>query len=132
MIELMALKALMTHVSAFFVNIIVLLTKISNINQVYPLVVIIYYKHLWVLMNLFLEHEYAKAVSMMRNFNLSEKRGHSVGGFVTQMESCRIIILETKRFCIWKVREKKKFKKNMSPIFFLPFVHFTDQTKIMS
>ena len=131
MIELMALKALMTHVSAFLVNIIVLLTKISNISQVYPLVVIIYYKHLWVLMNLFLEHEYAKAMSMMRNFNLSEKRGNSVGGFVIQMESYRIIILETTRFCIWKVRQKK-FKKSMSPIFFLLFVYFTDQTKIMS
>ena len=131
MIELMALKALMTHVSAFLVNIIVLLTKISNISQVYPVVVIIYYKHLWVLMNLFLEHEYAKAMSMMRNFNLSEKRGNSVGGFVIQMESCRIIILETTRFCIWKVRQKK-FKKSMSPIFFLLFVYFTDQTKIMS
>ena len=44
MIELIAPKALMTHVSAFFINIIVLLTKISNINQVYPMVVMIIYK----------------------------------------------------------------------------------------
>ena len=44
MIELIAPKALMTHVTAFFINIIVLLTKISNINQVYPMVVMIIYK----------------------------------------------------------------------------------------
>ena len=27
---------------------------------------------------------------------------------------------------------EKTFKKNMSPIFFFPFVHFTDQTKMTS
>ena len=53
-----------------------------------------------------------------------------MGGFVTQMESCRFI-LEAKHFCIWKENNKKRrIKKNMSPIFFLPFVYFTDQTKM--
>ena len=85
MIELIAPKALMTHVSAFFINIIVLLTKISNSNQVYPMVVMIIYKQWWILMNSFLEHKYAKAVSMMKDFDLSEKWGHIVGVFVTQM-----------------------------------------------
>ena len=55
----------------------------------------------------------------------------SVGGFVTQMEYRRIIILEKKCFYIWK-EHGTRIRKNMSAMFSLPFVYFADQTKMTS
>lgn len=48
--------------------------------------------------------------------DLIYKVSAKVGEFATQLEYRMIIILEAKRFCIWKVRGKKS-RKNMSPIF---------------
>ena len=48
---------------------------------------------------------------------------YSAGGFVTQMESSRIIILEAKRFYVWKVHGKN-FRKKYVANFFLSICAF--------
>ena len=64
----------------------------------------------WTLKNLFLFSMY-KNSELQLDLCLIFSTFYSAGGFVTQMESRRIIMLQAKRFNIWKIRGKKIRKK---------------------